>query len=75
MVKRKRKSTGASANRIIIGDCIAELRALPKGSADLIFADPPYNLQLEGELMRPNNTRVDGVDNDWDKFSDLLRQL
>ncbi len=71
MVKCKRKSTGVSANRIIIGDCITELRALPKGSADLIFADPPYNLQLEGELMRPNNTRVDGVDNDWDKFSDF----
>jgi modification methylase len=71
MVKRKCKTTGVSANRIIIGDCIAEMRALPKGSADLVFADPPYNLQLEGELMRPNNTRVDGVDNDWDKFSDF----
>jgi modification methylase len=71
MVKRKCKTTGVSANRIIIGDCIAEMRALPKGSADLVFADPPYNLQLEGELMRPNNTRVDGVDNDWDKFTDF----
>jgi len=71
MVKRKRQRSGMSAGRIILGDCIEELRALPKGCADLVFADPPYNLQLEGELMRPNNTRVDGVDNDWDKFSDF----
>ncbi|MCH8239103.1 MAG: site-specific DNA-methyltransferase [Proteobacteria bacterium] len=65
----KRKAPGV--DRIIIGDCIAELRALPKECADLVFADPPYNLQLEGELMRPNNTRVAGVDDDWDKFSDF----
>ena len=65
----KRKAPGV--DRIIIGDCIAELRALPRECADLVFADPPYNLQLEGELMRPNNTRVAGVDDDWDKFSDF----
>ena len=65
----KRKAPGV--DRIITGDCIAELRALPKECADLVFADPPYNLQLEGELMRPNNTRVAGVDDDWDKFSDF----
>jgi len=69
------KRTGAGAkfarDRIIIGDCLAELRALPKGCADVVFADPPYNLQLDGDLMRPNNTRVDGVDDHWDKFSDF----
>jgi modification methylase len=57
-------------NRIIIGECIAELGRLPEASADMVFADPPYNLQLSGELLRPNNTVVDGVDNAWDKFVD-----
>jgi len=71
MSMRKRQSAGPALDRIIVGDCVEEMRGLPKACADLIFADPPYNLQLEGELMRPNNTRVDGVDNDWDKFSDF----
>jgi modification methylase len=44
---------------------------LPERSVDLVFADPPYNLQLAGELMRPNNSRVDGVEEDWDHFRDL----
>ena len=56
-------------NKIIVGDCIEELRKLPARSVDLVFADPPYNLQLANELYRPNNSRVDGVDDDWDKFS------
>jgi modification methylase len=56
-------------DRVLQGDCVAEMRKLPKGSVDLIFADPPYNLQLGGELHRPNNTRVNGVDDDWDKFA------
>jgi modification methylase len=56
-------------NKIIVGDCIEELARLPEASIDLVFADPPYNLQLAGELYRPNNSRVDGVDDDWDKFS------
>jgi modification methylase len=56
------------ANRVLVGDCLAELARLPASSADLVFADPPYNLQLERELLRPNNTVVDGVDDDWDKF-------
>lgn len=50
------------------GDCVEIMRSLPRESVDLVFADPPYNLQLQGELHRPNNSRVDGVDNDWDKF-------
>jgi len=56
-------------NKIIVGDCIEELSRLPEGSIDLVFADPPYNLQLANELYRPNNSRVDGVDDAWDKFS------
>ena len=55
-------------DRIVVGDCIEVMRQLPAGSADLIFADPPYNLQLEGELHRPNNSRVEGVNEDWDQF-------
>ena len=60
-----------AGSRIIEGDCIEALASLPTGSADLVFADPPYNLQLGGELLRPNNTRVDGVNHDWDKFDDF----
>ncbi len=56
-------------DRLIVGDCLEALAALPPHCADLVFADPPYNLQLDGALLRPNNTRVDGVDDDWDKFS------
>lgn len=55
-------------NKILVGDCLNELRRIPSGSVDLVFADPPYNLQLSTELLRPNNTRVDGVDDAWDKF-------
>lgn len=61
-------SLAVPADCILVGDCIAELRRLPAGCVDLVFADPPYNLQLEGDLLRPNNTRVDGVDDAWDKF-------
>ncbi|MGE0849183.1 MAG: site-specific DNA-methyltransferase [Hyphomicrobiaceae bacterium] len=57
------------ANRVLVGDCIDELARLPSASVDLVFADPPYNLQLEKVLLRPNNTVVDGVDDDWDKFT------
>jgi len=53
---------------ILAGDCIAHLEALPPKSVDLVFADPPYNLQLGGELLRPNNSKVDGVDDEWDRF-------
>jgi modification methylase len=55
-------------DRIIVGDCVEELKLLPEGSVDLVFADPPYNLQLNNELYRPDNSRVDAVDDDWDKF-------
>ncbi len=56
-------------NQILRGDCVEALRSLPSQSIDLIFADPPYNLQLANDLLRPNNSRVDGVDDEWDKFS------
>jgi len=49
------------------------MNALPEGSVDLIFADPPYNLQLKGDLHRPDNSRVDAVDDDWDKFSSFAK--
>ena len=56
-------------NQIIAGDCIAVMQSLPEGSVDLIFADPPYNLQLRGDLHRPDNSKVDAVDDHWDQFS------
>jgi modification methylase len=56
-------------NTILAGNCIERMNALPAGSVDMIFADPPYNLQLSGELHRPDNSRVDGVDDAWDQFS------
>ena len=56
-------------DRIVQGDCVEVLNSLPENSVDLIFADPPYNLQLQAELWRPNLTRVDAVDDAWDQFA------
>ena len=56
-------------NRIIQGDSVKVLKSFPDESIDLIFADPPYNLQLKTELNRPDNTKVNAVNDDWDKFS------
>jgi modification methylase len=53
---------------ILIGDCIERMRELPDKSVDLVFADPPYNLQLGGDLHRPDNSKVDAVDDEWDRF-------
>jgi modification methylase len=58
-------------NTILLGDCVEHMNALPARSVDMVFADPPYNLQLAGELHRPNNTRVDGVEEAWDRFADF----
>jgi len=55
--------------RILPGDCIAAMRTLPDKCVDLVFADPPYNLQLGGELNRPDGSHVDAVTNDWDRFA------
>jgi modification methylase len=58
-------------DQIMLGDCIRLMRMLPSGSVDCVFADPPYNLQLKGELRRPDDSLVDGVDEDWDRFTDF----
>ena len=58
-------------NRVLVGDCIEQMNKLPEVSVDLIFADPPYNLQLNGDLSRPDQTKVDGVNESWDKFSSI----
>ncbi len=56
---------------VLVGDCIEAMARLPAECCDLVFADPPYNLQLAGELTRPDNSRVDGVEDAWDKFADF----
>ena len=58
-------------NKIINGDCIKELKKIPTNSVDLIFADPPYNLQLQKSLNRPDNSKVSAVTESWDKFKNL----
>jgi modification methylase len=59
---------GLPVDAVIVGDCIEELKKLPDRSVDLVFADPPYNLQLGGDLLRPDNSKVDAVDDHWDQF-------
>src|SRR5207342_1741996 len=61
-------SSPASNFHIVVGDSIAEMAKLPAASVDLVFADPPYNLQLRGDLKRPDDSHVDAVDDAWDKF-------
>ena len=63
------KFESRSDTSIIVGDCVAEMSKLEAASVDLVFADPPYNLQLKGELKRPDESHVDAVNDDWDKFS------
>ena len=65
------KTPALKTNVIHRGECVAAMERLPDASVDLVFADPPYNLQLGGELHRPDNSRVDGVDDAWDRFDDL----
>ncbi|NKN39792.1 site-specific DNA-methyltransferase [Agrobacterium sp. a22-2] len=66
-----RRADGANSwiDTIIKGDCVAALEALPDNSVDVIFADPPYNLQLGGALHRPDQSLVDAVDDAWDQFA------
>jgi site-specific DNA-methyltransferase (adenine-specific) len=66
---KNKKPVSLPLNKIINIDCISGMAALPEKSVDLIFADPPYNLQLQNELQRPNLSVVDAVDDDWDKFA------
>jgi modification methylase len=56
-------------DEVLVGDCIERMALLPDASVELVFADPPYNLQLGGELLRPNHSRVDGVEEEWDRFA------
>ena len=55
--------------RVIVGDCADEMAKLPAECVDLVFADPPYNLQLQRDLKRPDDSKVDAVDDDWDQFA------
>ena len=55
-------------DQILEGECVEVMKSLPDASVDLVFADPPYNLQLGGDLHRPDNSKVDAVDNDWDQI-------
>jgi len=66
-----RAAAGTELDTVIVDDCVAAMARLPAGSVDLVFADPPYNLQLAGELHRPDNSRVDGVEDAWDRFADF----
>ena len=65
----KSEALALHLDRIIKGDCVAALEQLPAASIDVVFADPPYNLQLESGLTRPDQSHVDAVDDDWDKFA------
>lgn len=58
-------------NQILVGDCIEILKSIPENSTDVIFADPPYNLQLRRELYRPDMSKVDAVNDGWDQFEDF----
>lgn len=58
-------------NQLLLGDCVQMMRMLPPASVHCVFADPPYNLQLQGQLRRPDESLVDGVDDDWDRFTDF----
>ena len=60
--------SGLKTDVVLKGDCIEVLKGLPDASVDMVFADPPYNLQLGGDLLRPDNSKVDAVDDDWDQF-------
>lgn len=66
---KKPEAAELPRNQILAGDCIEVMNALPESSVDLVFADPPYNLQLRGDLHRPDNSKVDAVDDAWDQFA------
>ncbi|MEL6517246.1 MAG: site-specific DNA-methyltransferase [Pseudomonadota bacterium] len=67
--KTAKEAPALPLNQVVAGGCIEVMNALPEASVDLIFADPPYNLQLRGDLHRPDNSRVDAVDDAWDQFA------
>ncbi len=65
----KHLSQSQHGEELFNDDCVSLMEKIPDNSIDLIFADPPYNLQINNELLRPNNSKVEGVKEDWDKFS------
>jgi modification methylase len=69
MAGKKTETAADVADRILEDDCIRAMNGLPEGVADIVFADPPYNLQLANELRRPDNSKVDAVDDGWDQFA------
>ena len=71
LAKRPIPRDEAWLDTILKGDCVAALERLPEKSIDVVFADPPYNLQLNGDLHRPDQSKVDAVDNDWDQFENF----
>ncbi|MEO1025293.1 MAG: site-specific DNA-methyltransferase [Pseudomonadota bacterium] len=71
--KTRRGAATLPLDSILDGDCIEVMQSLPEASVDLIFADPPYNLQLRGDLHRPDNSKVDAVDDAWDQFDSLKK--
>src|SRR4030042_4446832 len=71
MCASHKDSISLPINQVILGDCVEILSSFPEKSIDLIFADPPYNLQLQQDLYRPNMTKVDAVNDEWDKFADF----
>ena len=64
-------SSALPLNQILRGDCVDLMNSLPPESVDLVFADPPYNLQLGGDLSRPDNSIVNGVTEDWDQYDTM----
>ena len=56
-------------NKIIVCDCLEVIKNIKDNTFDMIFAYPPYNMQLQNELYRPNNTKVDAFDDEWDQFN------
>ncbi len=69
MTTTAQRSTTLPLNQIVRGECVEVMDSLPEASVDLVFADPPYNLQLRGDLRRPDNSRVDAVNDAWDSFA------
>ena len=65
------KTKNFTTNKIYLGNCLEEMKRLPSKSVDLIFADPPYNLQLKKNLKRPDHTNVNGVRENWDQFKNF----
>ena len=63
----------AKTNKILCGDTVEELKNLPDNCIDLIFADPPYNLQLKNELTRPDRSKVNAVNDKWDQFKNFQK--